>query len=68
MIHIIKDKNDSLIPYYPEAYQATYPFLHTFSVGPVEKGKHFTKPKPRKLSSKNKDILAILSAAFNNHK
>lgn len=64
-IHIIKDKNDSLIPYYPEAYQATYPFLHTFSVGRVEKGEHFTKPNNKSLS-KDKDILAILAAAFNN--
>ena len=67
-VTFIKDKEDSLIPVYPDAYQATYPFMHPFSVGRVEKGEHFTKPKPRKLSSKDKDILAILAAAFNNHK
>lgn len=67
-VKFIKDKDDSLIPLRPNAYKVTYPFMYPASIGRVEKGEHFTKPKPRKLSSKDKDILAILSAAFNNHK
>lgn len=67
-IHIIKDKNDSLVPRYPEAYKTTYPFMHAFSIGKVEKGEHFTKPKPRKLSAKDQQILDILFSAPNQHK
>lgn len=59
--HVIKDKNDSLIPRYPEAYQKSlYPFMHAFSTGKVEKGEHFTKPKPHKLSDNDKYILNTL--------
>ena len=43
-IHIIKDKNDSLVPRHPGAYKTTYPFMHAFSTGKVEKGEHL-QPK-----------------------
>lgn len=67
-IHIIKDQNDSLVPRHPGAYKATYPFMHAFSTGKVEKGEHFTKPKPRKRSVKDQQILDILFSAPKQHK
>lgn len=67
-IHIIKDQNDSLVPRYPGAYKATTPFMHAFSTGKVEKGEHFTKPKPRKRSVKDQQILDILFSAPKQHK
>ena len=67
-ILIIKDKNDSLVPRHPGAYKTTYPFMHAFSTGKVEKGEHFTKPKPRKPSAKDQQILDILFSAPKQHK
>lgn len=62
----IKDKNDSLIPLDPNAYQATYPFMHFASTGRVTKGKNFTKPKPHKLTEEEKHRLDELFFAFTN--
>lgn len=63
-----KDKNDSIIPFYPEAYQATYPFMHPYSTGLVTKGEHFTKPKPHILTKQEKEKLDKMLAIFKHSK
>lgn len=65
-VRFIKDKNDSLIPLDPNAYQATYPFMHAASTGRVTKGETFTKPKPHKLTEEEKHRLDELFFAFTN--
>ena len=65
-VRFIKDKNDSLIPLNPNAYQATNPFMHAASTGRVTKGETFTKPKPHKLTEEEKHRLDELFFAFTN--
>lgn len=65
-VRFIKDKNDSLIPLDPNAYQATNPFMHAASTGRVTKGETFTKPKPHKLTEEEKHRLDELFFAFTN--
>lgn len=65
-VRFIKDKNDSLIPLDPNAYQATYPFMHPASTGRVTKGETFTKPKPHKLTEEEKHRIDELFFAFTN--
>ena len=67
-VRFIKDKNDSLIPLDPNAYQATYPFMHAASTGRVTKGETFTKPKPHKLTEEEKHRLDDLFAIFAKNK
>lgn len=71
-VRFIKDKNDSLIPLNPNAYQATYPFMHTASTGRVTKGETFTKPKPHELTEEEKnrldELIAIFAKSTNQHK
>ena len=71
-VRFIKDKNDSLIPLDPNAYQATYPFMHAASTGRVTKGETFTKPKPHKLTEEEKhrldELIAIFAKSTNQHK
>ncbi len=67
-VRFIKDKNDSLIPLNPNAYQATYPFMHAASTGRVTKGETFTKPKPHKLTEEEKHRLDELIAIFAKNK
>lgn len=67
-VRFIKDKNDSLIPLNPNAYQATYPFMHPASTGRVTKGETFTKPKPHKLTEEEKHRLDELIAIFAKNK
>ena len=71
-VRFIKDKNDSLIPLNPNAYQATYPFMHAASTGRVTKGETFTKPKPHKLTEEEKnrldELIAIFAKSTNQHK
>ena len=65
-VRFIKDKNDSLIPLNPNAYQATYPFMHAASIGRVTKGEHLTPHKPHKLTEEEKHRLDELFFAFTN--
>lgn len=71
-VRFIKDKNDSLIPLDPNAYQATYPFMHPASTGRVTKGETFTKPKPYELTEEEKhrldELIAIFAKSTNQHK
>lgn len=67
-VRFIKDKNDSLIPLDPNAYQATYPFMHPASTGRVTKGETFTKPKPYELTEEEKHRLDDLFAIFAKNK
>lgn len=67
-VRFIKDKNDSLIPLNPNAYQATYPFMHAASTGRVTKGETFTKPKPYELTEEEKHRLDDLFAIFAKNK
>ena len=67
-VRFIKDKNDSLIPLDPNAYQATYPFMHAASTGRVTKGETFTKPKPHKLTEEEKHRRDELIAIFAKNK
>lgn len=67
-VRFIKDKNDSLIPLDPNAYQATYPFMHPVSTGRITKGETFTKPKPHKLTEEEKHRLDDLFAIFAKNK
>ena len=67
-VRFIKDKNDSLIPLDPNAYQATYPFMHPASTGRVTKGETFTKPKPYELTEEEKHRLVDLFAIFAKNK
>ena len=67
-VRFIKDKNDSLIPLDPNAYQATNPFMHAASTGRITKGETFTKPKPHKLTEEEKHRLDDLFAIFAKNK
>ena len=64
-INIVNYKDDAVIPFYPEAYQATYPFMHAFSTGKITKGEHFTKPKPHKLTEAEQERIDDLKRIFN---
>ncbi|OTA43033.1 hypothetical protein BHL85_10875 [Limosilactobacillus reuteri] len=71
-ITFAKDKDDSLILLDPNAYQATYPFMHPASTGRVTKGETFTKPKPHELTEEEKnrldELIAIFAKSTNQHK
>ena len=58
-VRFIKDKNDSLIPLDPNAYQATYPFMHPASTGRVTKEEE---------KNRLDELIAIFAKSTNQHK